>query len=90
MLERLGAFDRAARFHNLLLLCTCDYKAYERPVEQPYEKAAILEAALAACGEIDREDVFEATGDAANADWLRSARAGALAQAFRSLRWDSD
>jgi tRNA nucleotidyltransferase (CCA-adding enzyme) len=86
MLERLGAFDRPTRFRDLLLLCRCDYNAYERPVERRYEKAAILEAALAACGEIDRQDVAEAT-DAAVLDWLRSARAGAIAQALRSLRW---
>jgi tRNA nucleotidyltransferase (CCA-adding enzyme) len=90
MLERLGAFDRSARFRNLLLLCLCDYNAYERLIERPYEKAAILEAALAACGEIDRQHVTEATGDgvpAAVPDWLGSARAGAIAQALRSLRW---
>jgi tRNA nucleotidyltransferase (CCA-adding enzyme) len=90
MLERLGAFDRPARFRNLLLLCLGDYNAYERPVERPYEKAAILEAALAACGEIDRQDVSKAIGDAAVPDWLRSARAGAIAQAFHSLRWADD
>jgi tRNA nucleotidyltransferase (CCA-adding enzyme) len=87
MLERLGAFDRPTRFRDLLLLCLCDYNAYERPVERPYEKAGILEAALAACGEIDRQDVSEPTGDAAVLDWLRSARAGAIAEAFLSLRW---
>ena len=48
---------------------------------------SILEAALAACGEIDRRDAAEAIGDAAAPDWLRSARAGAIARAFRSLRW---
>lgn len=90
MLERLGAFDRPTRFRDLLLLCRCDYNAYARPVERPYEKAAILEAALAACGEIDRADVPQATGDAAAPDRLRSARAGAIAEALRSLRWDSD
>jgi tRNA nucleotidyltransferase (CCA-adding enzyme) len=90
MLERLGAFDRPARFREFLLLCLCDYNAYERLVERPYEKAAILEAALAACGEVDRRDATEAAGDAAVPDWLRSARAGAIAQAFRSLRWAGD
>jgi len=90
MLERLGAFDRPTRFRNLLLLCLCDYNAYERPVERPYEKAAILEAALAACGAIDRRDVTETIGDAAAPDWLHSARAGAIAKAFRSLRWASE
>ena len=87
MLERLGAFDQPERFRNLLLLCLADYNAYERLIERPYEKAAILEKALAACDGIDRQD---ATGDAAQLDALRSARAAAIAQAFRSLRWDTD
>ncbi|MGA7811276.1 tRNA nucleotidyltransferase [Bradyrhizobium sp.] len=90
MLERLGAFDRPARFRNLLLLCLCDYNAYARLLERPYGKSAILEAALAACGEIDHDDTIEAIGDAAFADWLRSARAGAIAEALRSLRWPTD
>ena len=90
MLERLGAFDRTARFRNLLLLCRSDYNAYERQVERPYEKAAILEAALAACGDVDRQDISESIGDAAVPDRLRSARAGAIARAFRSLRWAGD
>jgi len=90
MLERLGAFNRPARFRNLLLLCLSDYNAYGRPVERAYEKASILEAALAACSEIVRQDAAEATGDATVLDWLRSARASAIAQALRSLRWASE
>ena len=87
MLERLGAFDRPLRFRELLLLCLSDYNAYQRTVERAYEKADILEAALAACGGIDRQAVTDAGDAAAVADRLRSARAGAIAQAFRSLRW---
>jgi len=90
MLERLGAFDRPARFRDLLLLCLSDYNAYPRTVQRPYEKAAILEAALAACGGIDRQDVVDASGDTAVADRLRSARAGAIAQTLRSLRWGGE
>ncbi len=90
MLERLGAFDRPSRFRDLLLLWLCDYNAYERLADRPYEKAAILEAALAACSEIGRQDLTEAIGDAAVPDWLSSARAGAIAEAFRSLRWSGD
>ena len=89
MLERLGAFDQPARFRDLLLLCRCDFNAYERSIARAYEKAAILEAALAACGGIDREDPLEANGDAAVLDRLRSARAGAIAEAFSSLRWQT-
>lgn len=85
MLERLGAFDRPAQFRDLLQLCLADYNAYERLIERPYEKAEILKAALAACNEISDE-----TANAAIPDVIRAARARAIAQAFRSVRWDTD
>jgi tRNA nucleotidyltransferase (CCA-adding enzyme) len=89
MLERLGAFDPSTRFRDLLLLCLCDYNAYERLVARGYEKAAILEAALSACSALDRPDASESTGAAADLDLLRTARAGAIAEALRSLRWQT-
>jgi tRNA nucleotidyltransferase (CCA-adding enzyme) len=89
MLERLGAFEPSTRFRDLLLLCLCDYNAYERLVARGYEKAAILEAALFACGALNRQDAGDATGDASALDQIRSARAEAIAEALRSLRWQT-
>jgi tRNA nucleotidyltransferase (CCA-adding enzyme) len=88
MLERLGAFDDPVQFARLITLCTCDYFAYgDRPGEA-YGKAALLEAALAACAEIDAAELVDDTGAADDA--LRTARAEAIALAFRSQRWSDD
>lgn len=90
MLERIGAFDRPALFGDLLLLCRCDYDAYLRLAERPYEKAAILEAALAACRQSDRQHGSEPIGEGAATDAIRSARADAIATAFSSMRWPGE
>jgi tRNA nucleotidyltransferase (CCA-adding enzyme) len=88
MLERLGAFDAPVQFARLITLCTCDYFAYgDRPGEA-YGKVVLLEAALKACAEIDASELV---GDAADpADALRTARAEAIALAFRSQRWSDE
>ncbi len=88
LLDRLGAFDRPARFRHLLLLCLCDYAAYDRPVARAYAKAAILETALAACTAQDRRDPSDRTG-AGNGQRL-AAHAAAIAQALHSVRWASE
>jgi tRNA nucleotidyltransferase (CCA-adding enzyme) len=79
MLERLGAFDRPQRFAQLMLLCACDYRAYQGRAAQDYPKAALLDIALAACAGVAGQD--------ATADSVQEARAAAIAIAFRSERW---
>ena len=79
MLERLGAFDQAERFEQLMTLCACDYRAYPKRATQDYPKAALLGIALVACASINE------TGLAA--DTLQEGRAAAIAIAFRSERW---
>jgi tRNA nucleotidyltransferase (CCA-adding enzyme) len=77
LLERTGAFRQIERFQQLLVLCTCDYRAYGRRPTQDYPKATLLHQALKACADIDAE----------GAEDLREARAVAIASAFRSERW---
>jgi tRNA nucleotidyltransferase (CCA-adding enzyme) len=79
MLERLGAFTDTASFDQLLLLCTCDYRAYPGYDGRDYSKAALLHVALKACASIDKTGL--------NDDSLQEARAMAIAVAFRSERW---
>lgn len=79
MLERLGAFSKPEQFQRLMMLCTCDYRAYGERTGQPYPKAELLEAAVRACN--------EALGDAEPPDDVEMARAVAIAEAFRSVRW---
>lgn len=81
MLERLGAFDAPERFRQLMSVCTCDFCAYAGRSGQPYAKAALLEIAIQACADIEKTDSLEAA---------RSARAEAIARAFRSERWSSE
>jgi tRNA nucleotidyltransferase (CCA-adding enzyme) len=55
-----------------------------------YPKAALLETALRACAEVD-ESEFAADLSAAEAvDAAQTARAAAIAQAFRSQRWSDE
>jgi tRNA nucleotidyltransferase (CCA-adding enzyme) len=56
MLQRLGAFDRPERYRLLMLLCTCDYRAYAGRANQVYPKAALLDVALEACTGIDEAE----------------------------------
>ena len=82
MLDRLGAFTDMARFERLLLLCTCDYRAYPGYEGRSYPKSALLHRALAACKDIDAEELDE--------DALMEARALAIAAVFNSERWSEN
>jgi tRNA nucleotidyltransferase (CCA-adding enzyme) len=86
MLERLGAFDRPARYAQLMLLCACDYRAYGGRAAADYPKAALLDLALQACTGIDAR-ALHGTDAADTAARLQDARAAAIATAFRSVRW---
>lgn len=81
MLERLGAFDDPRRFELLMMVCASDYGAYAGRSGQDYPKARLLTAALAACAAV-LPDSGISTPDA-----LMMARATAIANAFRSVRW---
>jgi tRNA nucleotidyltransferase (CCA-adding enzyme) len=84
MLERIGAFDAPERFARLMTVCACDYRAYGDRSGQIYPKAVLLDQALAACAGI------EAEGASGDMEATRSARAAAIAQAFRSQRWSDE
>jgi tRNA nucleotidyltransferase (CCA-adding enzyme) len=81
MLERLGAFDAPERFSQMMTLCACDFRAYAGRSGQAYPKAALLDIALKACADIAETD---------SAEEAQAARAAAIAQAFRSLRWSDE
>lgn len=77
MLERLGAFEPdTTRFERLMMLCTCDYRAYGGRSGQEYPKARLLRIAQAACGAVGAEESD-----------MQMARARAVAGVFGSLRW---
>ncbi len=81
MLERIGAFDAPERFRELMMVCACDFCAHDGREGQNYPKAALLEIALAACAGVTENGSAEAR---------QSARAEAIALAFRSERWSSE
>ena len=78
MLERLGAFDNPMQFSQLMVVCTCDYRAYGDRSGHPYPKQVLLELARDACARIEPDSVH---------DDLQMARATAIAAAFNSMRW---
>ena len=78
MLERIGAFDDPDIFAGLMTVCTCDFLSFNGSSGGIYPKAALLDAALKACAELDETDD------------LQTARALAIAQAFRSERWSDE
>jgi len=81
MLERIGAFDAPERFRELMTVCACDFGAHEGRAGETYPKAALLEVALAACAGVP------ATG---SPEARQTARAEAIALAFRSERWSRE
>ncbi len=87
MLERLHAFDDLACFNRLMTVCLCDYRSYEGNFGKDYQKAAVLDKALRACGEVDETPEPDEVGSADAVDALRTARAAAIAEALRSERW---
>ncbi len=76
MLERTGAFRDPPLFEKLLLVATCDYFGYRDKDGETHPKVDLLRAARDACAGIDPA-----------ADDLETARAVAIARAFRSERW---
>jgi tRNA nucleotidyltransferase (CCA-adding enzyme) len=82
MLERVKAFSNPPLFKLLMSVCSCDYFAYGNRSETAYPKAQLLETALKVCTSLD--------ADAETTDELRTARAVAIAEAFRSQRWSSE
>ncbi|MFG1478984.1 tRNA nucleotidyltransferase [Xanthobacter sp. V4C-4] len=83
MLERLGAFSDPGRFALLMSVAHCDYFGHGGRSEAVYPKAELLKKARAACDDLGDRD-FDTT------DELMTARAGAIARAFRSQRWSDD
>jgi tRNA nucleotidyltransferase (CCA-adding enzyme) len=90
MLERVGAFAAPELFKQLMNVCACDFCASGDRSGQDYPKAALLDAALKACAEIDEDELTAELGAAEALDALQSARAGAIAQAFNSQRWSNE
>jgi tRNA nucleotidyltransferase (CCA-adding enzyme) len=86
LLDRLGAFDNGARFKLLMTVSSCDYRAYGQRSGEVYPKAALLDAALKACADAGKAEI---EGEGAAND-VQAARAFAIAQAFRSMRWSSE
>lgn len=86
LLDRVGAFTNPTRFGLLMMVTSCDYRAYGGQSEdEAYPKAELIDTALKVCAELDADD-FEG----AAADDVLEARALAIAQAFRSQRWSSE
>lgn len=83
MLARMDAFDNPTRFARLMSVARCDYYGHGGRSEPEYPKAQILEKALASCAPLSPES-FETPEE------LMTARAGAIARAFRSERWSDD
>jgi tRNA nucleotidyltransferase (CCA-adding enzyme) len=78
LLERVGAFEASERFDRLMQVCACDYRAYGARSGARYRKGELLEIARAACAAL-------AAAGAAEGDDAQTARALAVAQAFRAL-----
>ncbi len=88
MLERLHAFDDRETFNRLMTVCTCDYRSYEENFGKDYPKSAVLDKAVRACDdEVDDSLEPDEVGSAEAMDAVRTARAAAIADALRSVRW---
>jgi tRNA nucleotidyltransferase (CCA-adding enzyme) len=88
MLERLHAFDDRALFTRLMTVCMCDYRSYEENFGRDYPKVAVLDKAIRACDdEVDDTLEPDEIGSAEATDAIRTARAAAIAEALRSVRW---
>lgn len=80
MLERLGAFDRADFYADLLAVATADFRAFPGRSGQIYPKAELLELARKACvGVVGVDDEI-----------LAQQRALAISRAFHSQRWEGE
>lgn len=85
LLERVDAFGCEARYRQLLLLCTSDYRAYPGNADRVYAKFWLLERARMACLALAGASGQDDHADAAVT--RREARAVAVAAALRSERW---
>lgn len=85
LLERVDAFGCEARYRQLLLLCTSDYRAYPGNADRVYAKFWLLERARMACLALAGASGQDNHADAAVT--RREARAVAVAAALRSERW---
>lgn len=83
MLDRVGAFSNPALFKLLMSVCSCDYFAYGKRSETTYPKAQLLDTALEVCADITERELESAGAT----DDVQTARAVAIAEAFRSQRW---
>ena len=90
MLERVGAFDAPELFKLLMAVCACDYCAYGDRSGKDYPKAALLETALRACADVDETEFAADLSAAESVEAAQTARAVAIAQAFRSQRWSGE
>jgi tRNA nucleotidyltransferase (CCA-adding enzyme) len=90
MLERIHAFDDREIFNRLMTVCIYDYRSYEENFGKDYPKAAVLAKAIRACDE-EVDDTLEPdeVGSEEAMDAIRTARAAAIADALRSVRWTS-
>jgi hypothetical protein len=80
--RRLDAQARGVRRRRFQTDDRCaDFCAHAGREGQPYPKAALLEIALKACADVAENDSLEAR---------QSARAEAIARAFRSERWSNE
>jgi tRNA nucleotidyltransferase (CCA-adding enzyme) len=90
MLERIHAFDDRDMYNRLITVCFCDYRSYEENFGKDYPKAAVLAKAVRACDdEVDDTLEPEEVGSEEAMDAIRTARAAAIAEALRSVRWTS-
>lgn len=89
LLERVDAFGCEARYRQLLVLCTSDYRAYPGNADRVYAKFWLLERARMACLALAGATCAESGQDnhADAAVTRREARAVAVAAALRSERW---
>jgi tRNA nucleotidyltransferase (CCA-adding enzyme) len=90
MLERVGAFATPDLFKLLMTVCACDYCAYGDRSGQNYPKAALLDAALRACAEVHETEIAADLSAADAVDAVQTARAAAIARAFRSQKWSDE
>jgi tRNA nucleotidyltransferase (CCA-adding enzyme) len=90
MLERIHAFDDREMYNRLITVCFCDYRSYEENFSKDYAKAAVLARAIRACDdEVDDTLEPDEVGSEEAMDAIRTARAAAIAEALRSVRWTS-
>jgi tRNA nucleotidyltransferase (CCA-adding enzyme) len=82
------AFDDRVLFDGLMTVCTCDYRSYGGNSGKDDPKAGVLRKAVRACDdEVDDTVEPDEVGSAEAIDAIRTARAIAIAEALRPVRW---